>query len=54
MRIGNENTDGYIVSSEKAIEALRKAGRRSAVDFWADIPLGMYLQFKKDVCEVID
>ena len=50
MRIGNENADGYLVLRAEAINALRRA---EAAIFWEKLSLGVYLQFKKDVCEVI-
>ena len=54
MRIGNDNLDGYLVFREKAIEALLEADKQEAALFWDDLLVGKYLQFKKDVCEVVD
>lgn len=51
--ISSDNTDGYLVLRDKAIEALYKAGKKKAVDFWSSLPLGRFLQFKKEVCEVV-
>jgi hypothetical protein len=54
IRIGNQNTDGYVVLTENAVAALEVAGKGAAVDYWEKILVfGRYLQFKKDVCELI-
>lgn len=52
-RIGTANLDGYRVLRDKAITALHEAGRHEAVYFWDAFPLGRYLVFKKEVCEVV-
>lgn len=53
-KIGNQNDDGHIVLRSKAIEALQAAGRQKAADYWQSFPLiGMYLQFKQDVCALV-
>lgn len=54
MRIGSENLEGHLVFREKAIEALMEAGKEEAALFWDELLLGKYLQFRKDVCEVVD
>lgn len=51
--IGSDNTNGYLVLRDKAIEALRQAGKKEAADFWDSFPLGRFLRFKKEVCEVV-
>ncbi|KND50854.1 MAG: hypothetical protein AB202_00410 [Parcubacteria bacterium C7867-007] len=51
--IGNQNRDGYIVLRSKAIAALRAADREGVATYWEHIPLGMYLQFHKNVCELV-
>ena len=51
--IGSDNTNGYLVLRDNAIEALRKAGKKQAADYWDSFPLGRFLQFKKEVCEVV-
>ena len=53
FRIGTENVGGYLVYRKKAIEALRAQGKHDAANYWERLPLGIYLQFKKDCCELI-
>ena len=53
LGIGNDNPDGHLVLTDAAIDALRRVGKGKAADFWEGIPLGTYLQFRRDVCEVI-
>ncbi|MDB5264726.1 MAG: hypothetical protein JWN64_297 [Parcubacteria group bacterium] len=52
-KLGNDNDDGHIVLRSKAVKALQRAGRYEAADFWHAAPLGMYLQFKQDVCILV-
>ncbi|MEK7510897.1 MAG: hypothetical protein AAB582_01515 [Patescibacteria group bacterium] len=52
-KIGSENDGGYIVLREKAVAALRTAGRDHAAKYWEGLPLGMYLQFKRNVCALV-
>ena len=52
-RIGNQNVNGYVVLTSKAIVALRAAGKKKGADFWDSLGMGKYLEFKKEVCEVI-
>lgn len=53
-KLGSQNDGGHIVLRSKAIEALRDAGREEAADYWESFPpIGMYLQFKQDVCAFI-
>ncbi len=47
------NGNGYLVQREVAVEALREAGKEEAANFWRT-PFGPYLQFKREVCEVVD
>ncbi len=54
FRIGSENIGGYLVYSEAAIKSLRDAGKHEAANWWAATGIGKFLQFKKEVCEVID
>jgi hypothetical protein len=54
FKLGSENDDGHLVLRSKAIEALRGAGKEEAVAYWSSLPLGMYLQFKKEVCEICE
>lgn len=53
LRVGNENVDGYVVSINAAITALREAGKERAADFWASLPLGSYLEFNRRVCQLV-
>lgn len=53
FRIGSANMGGYIVCREKAVAALQKAEKIEAARFWACIPTS-YLQFKKEVCELVE
>ena len=50
FKIGSENDGGYLVLRANAIEALRAAGKEDAANFWEEMPLGMYLEFRSDVC----
>ena len=51
--IGSDNTSGYLVLRDNAIEALRQAGKKEAADFWGSLRYGRFLQFKKEVCEMV-
>lgn len=53
ISIGTANAGGYLVLKDKAIEALRLSGKNDAADFWASLPIGRYLRFKKECCELI-
>lgn len=50
----NDNADGHVVLRTEAILALLNAGKEEAANFWNALPLGVYLIFKKDVCEVVE
>jgi hypothetical protein len=52
--IGNANEGGYVVRTSQAIYALEVAGKLKAARYWRGFPLGGYLVFKRDVCEVIE
>lgn len=52
-KFGNQNDDGYVVLRLQGIKALREAGREAAADYWEAFPIGMYLQFKQDVCALV-
>ena len=47
---GNKNAGGYIVLKARAVEALKKAGKRRAATFWGSPRFGEHLGFKKEVC----
>jgi len=51
VTVVNENANGYVVLRSKAIIALYDAGRNEAAAFWESLPLGRYLEFKKEICE---
>ncbi len=55
MRYGvdNANVGGFIVSRLAAVAALKLMGRREAADFWTGFSFGRYLQFRKDVCQIV-
>jgi hypothetical protein len=54
LRLGTGNEDGYLVFRHKAVDALREQGRLEAAGHWERNPLlGMYLQFKKEYCEIV-
>jgi hypothetical protein len=53
LRVGCSNLNGYIVLRRKAVIALREAGKNDAAAFWERLPFGRYLEFEKEVCEVI-
>ncbi len=52
--VGSGNGGGYLVPRDKAIEALRNAGKERAAEFLDSFPLGSYLRFEKGVCEVVE
>ncbi len=54
IRTGVENLGGYEVSPKEAIEALKKAGKHEAAEFWAPYANAPKFVFKKDVCELIE
>lgn len=57
FKIGNQNNNSYVVLREKAIEALRTADKYDAVDFWSTTPvisIASYLEFRKEVCELVE
>lgn len=51
--IDNANVGGYIVPKLAAVTCLKLMGRTEAVAFWIGFPSGYYLQFSKDVCQVV-
>jgi len=51
--LGSANEDGYRVFRFKAVEALRQAGKQRAATYWSETLFGIYLVFKKDVCELV-
>lgn len=53
LRLGSSNLDGHIVLRSEAIQALRDAGQEEAAEHWERLPLGMYLQFRRDVCQEV-
>jgi hypothetical protein len=53
FKLGSSNDGGHIVLRSDAIQALRNAGQEEAAEFWGRFPLGMYLEFRRDVCEEI-
>ncbi|MFA5052949.1 MAG: hypothetical protein WC565_02750 [Parcubacteria group bacterium] len=53
ISIGAENRGGYFVLRSQAIKALRHAGKNEAADFWESLPIGRYLRFNKDCCELV-
>lgn len=52
--IGSDNIGGYLVLRDKAIGALRNAGKEKAAGFWDQFPLGRYLRFGREFCEVVE
>ncbi len=48
---GNEN--GYLVLCRKAIAVLRTAGKKEAANYWESLSFDGYLEFKKEVCELV-
>ena len=53
IRFGSENRNGHIVTAREAVNSLRYNGRLDAANFWAGVTQGGYLEFSKEVCEVI-
>jgi hypothetical protein len=51
--IKTQNAGGYLVLKKKAIEALRESGKNEAASFWESLPIGRYLRFGKEYCEII-
>lgn len=51
--VGTGNENGYVVSADDAISALRNAGKDDAADFWEGLR-GTALRFNKQVCEPIE
>lgn len=53
---GNEQTNGYIVSTRDAIDALLAAGKTKAADYWEKVLSlsGEELRFGKEYCEVCE
>lgn len=51
--IDNANVGGFTVPKSTAVKALRLMGRSEAAAFWMGFPLGRYIQFRKDVCQVV-
>lgn len=54
--LGAPGRDGPLVLRDKAIEALWQSGREEAARFWSnpDLRVGRFLQFKPEVCEVVE
>jgi len=50
--IGKDNQGGYRVLRDKAISALVSKGEKEAAAYWRNLPLGRYLVFNKEVCEL--
>jgi hypothetical protein len=53
FKAGSSNNNGYIVVRTDAIQALREAGQDEAAAYWENRSLGLYLEFKRDACEII-
>jgi hypothetical protein len=51
--VGNDNVDVYLVLRTEAITALRRAGKDKVASYWEGLPLGKYLRFRKNVCEIV-
>ncbi len=49
-----ENAGGYMVTFGDAISALREARKEPAAVFWEDMSLGIYLEFNKNVCQLVE
>ncbi len=54
FRQGNQNSGGYLVLRSEAIAALEAAGHLFEAGYWEGVTAGAYLQFKKDVCELVE
>lgn len=54
IRTGTENLGGYEVSPKEAVDALKKAGKDEAVEFWTPYTSAPKFVFKKEVCELIE
>lgn len=52
---GNDNADGYIVNTTEAIQALRRAEKTEAANYWEEIQhqTGDQLRFGRAYCAVI-
>ena len=53
-RSGTENLGGYRVLPKDAVDALEKAGKHEAVEFWAPYLGAQNFTFKKEVCTLIE
>lgn len=53
-RSGTENLGGYQVLPKDAIDALEKAGKHEAVEFWTPYLRAQNFTFKKEVCTLIE
>lgn len=54
FKVGSENDGGYLVLTKRAVQSLRANGKNEAAEFWDGLPLGRFLEFRRDVCEVIE
>lgn len=52
--IGRANDGGYYVLRDAAIHALMRNGKDKAAGFWEGLPLGRYLEFRKECCELLE
>lgn len=53
ISVGAQKAGGYLVLKTKAIEVLRASGKEEAAAFWERLPIGRYLRFGKEYCEII-
>ena len=54
FRIGTDNIGGHLVLRERAVDALLEADKLVAAEFWSSPVFGRFLEFKKDVCELVE
>ena len=47
------HTGSHFVLRLEAIAALKRSGNLESARFWEALPLGKYLQFPQDCCEII-
>lgn len=51
--VDSANVGGFIVSRLSAVVSLKIMGRTEAAGFWLGFPFGHFIQFRKDVCQII-
>lgn len=49
-----ENAGGFLVTFQDAIQALKDAKKDAAANFWEGLLFGAYLEFNKNVCQIVE